>query len=146
VFVDPGAFINISSARRAKGQGLFASSQALAALRGVIVFFDEADSSGNRAWHGGQPRRNPGGGVLDAGCTAFLLSPTPVAGRDVILQSRDRRPVGRTTDHRPGMKRRGAAAGHAAACSRAVRLRSAGSSTGGPALACAEATAPYAWS
>jgi ATP-dependent Zn protease len=68
VFVDPGAFINMFfGVGVLKVKGLFRKLRKLA-LRygGVIVFFDEADSLGNRGMvTGGQP----GGGV--AGASAF---------------------------------------------------------------------------
>jgi cell division protease FtsH len=75
VFVDPGAFINMfMGVGILKVKGLFRKLRRLA-LRygGVIVFFDEADSLGNRgalAQGGpGFPRMTPG--PLRAGCHGF---------------------------------------------------------------------------
>src|SRR5215472_4374914 len=75
VFVDPGAFINMFfGVGVLKVKGLFRKLRKLA-LRygGVIVFFDEADSLGNRgalAQGGpGFPRMTPG--PLRAGCHGF---------------------------------------------------------------------------
>jgi ATP-dependent Zn protease len=69
VFVDPGAFINMFfGVGVLKVKGLFRKLRKLA-LRygGVIVFFDEADSLGNR---GGVTQGAPGGGGV-AGSSAF---------------------------------------------------------------------------
>ena len=75
VFVDPGAFINMFfGVGVLKVKGLFRKLRRLA-LRygGVIVFFDEADSLGNRGalTQGGPtfPRMTPG--PLRAGCHGF---------------------------------------------------------------------------
>jgi len=66
VFVDPGAFINMfMGVGVLKVKGLFRKLRKLA-LRygGVIVFFDEADSLGNRGIAMGGA---PGGGNVGAG-------------------------------------------------------------------------------
>jgi ATP-dependent Zn protease len=77
VFVDPGAFINMfMGVGVLKVKGLFRKLRKLA-LRygGVIVFFDEADSLGNRgmATQGGPgfPRSSPAPGPHRAGCHGF---------------------------------------------------------------------------
>jgi ATP-dependent Zn protease len=83
VFVDPGAFINMfMGVGVLKVKGLFRKLRRLA-LRygGVIVFFDEADSLGNRgalAQGGGQgfPRASAPSAFSRAGCNGFsYLSP-----------------------------------------------------------------------
>jgi ATP-dependent Zn protease len=83
VFVDPGAFINMFMGIGVlKVKGLFRKLRRLA-LRygGVIVFFDEADSLGNRgalAQGGGQsfPRSTAPSAFTRAGCNGFsYLSP-----------------------------------------------------------------------
>jgi cell division protease FtsH len=67
VFVDPGAFINMFlGVGVLKVKGLFRKLRKLA-LRygGVVVFFDEADSLGNRGLNvGGQPAATPFGTFL----------------------------------------------------------------------------------
>jgi cell division protease FtsH len=78
VFVDPGAFINMfMGVGVLKVKGLFRKLRRLA-LRygGVIVFFDEADSLGNRgalAQGGGQgfPRASAPSAFSRAGCNGF---------------------------------------------------------------------------
>ena len=78
VFVDPGAFINMfMGVGILKVKSLFRKLRRLA-LRygGVIVFFDEADSLGNRGMTtqgapGGQQRANGGPAFAHAGCHGF---------------------------------------------------------------------------
>jgi cell division protease FtsH len=78
VFVDPGAFINMfMGVGILKVKSLFRKLRRLA-LRygGVIVFFDEADSLGNRGMTtqgapGGQQRANGGPAFAQAGCHGF---------------------------------------------------------------------------
>jgi cell division protease FtsH len=78
VFVDPGAFINMfMGVGILKVKSLFRKLRRLA-LRygGVIVFFDEADSLGNRGMTtqgapGGQQRADGGPAFAHAGCHGF---------------------------------------------------------------------------
>ena len=78
VFVDPGAFINMfMGVGILKVKSLFRKLRRLA-LRygGVIVFFDEADSLGNRGMMtqgapGGQQRADGGPAFAHAGCHGF---------------------------------------------------------------------------
>jgi cell division protease FtsH len=86
VFVDPGAFINMfMGVGVLKVKGLFRKLRKLA-LRygGVIVFFDEADSLGNR---GMAPQGAPGGGNVGAapfataGCHGFSYLSSDVQWR-----------------------------------------------------------------
>jgi ATP-dependent Zn protease len=75
VFVDPGAFINMfMGVGILKVKSLFRKLRKLA-LRygGVIVFFDEADSLGNRgmAMGGGPGGNRSGGAPFGAGCHGF---------------------------------------------------------------------------
>ena len=78
VFVDPGAFINMfMGVGILKVKSLFRKLRRLA-LRygGVIVFFDEADSLGNRGMMtqgapGGQQRADSGPAFAHAGCHGF---------------------------------------------------------------------------
>ena len=72
VFVDPGAFINMFlGVGILKVKGLYRKLRKIA-LRygGVIVFFDEADSLGNRG----------GGGAAPGGLTGIVPSPWALAG------------------------------------------------------------------
>src|ERR1700752_1848372 len=76
VFVDPGAFINMfMGVGILKVKGLFRKLRKLA-LRygGVIVFFDEADSLGNRG-----PLAPGGGGGRAGGATPAPVPPPPGA-------------------------------------------------------------------
>ena len=75
VFVDPGAFINMfMGVGILKVKSLFRKLRRLA-LRygGVIVFFDEADSLGNRGMttQGAPGQQRSGGAFTHAGCNGF---------------------------------------------------------------------------
>ena len=74
VFVDPGAFINMFfGVGILKVKGLFRRLRKLAVrYGGVIVFFDEADSLGNR---GGSVGGQGGGQGSTPGRAAGLLDP-----------------------------------------------------------------------
>ncbi|MEZ5252129.1 MAG: ATP-binding protein [Ilumatobacteraceae bacterium] len=81
VFVDPGAFINMfMGVGILKVKGLFRKLRKLA-LRygGVVVFFDEADSLGNRGLSmGPQPAATPFGNFLRDRERARVVAPVPV--------------------------------------------------------------------
>jgi cell division protease FtsH len=106
VFVDPGAFINMfMGVGVLKVKGLFRKLRRLA-LRygGVIVFFDEADSLGNRGAlaQGGPsfPRMSAPSAFSNAGCHGFAYLSRDVrwqlARSALASQAEQEEPVGRS--------------------------------------------------
>ncbi len=95
VFVDPGAFINMfMGVGVLKVKGLFRKLRRLA-LRygGVIVFFDEADSLGNRGqlmpgpWGGGAARAQAGPGPWSASPSCNCMSYLSEQSTSLLMQS-----------------------------------------------------------
>ncbi len=95
VFVDPGAFINMfMGVGVLKVKGLFRKLRRLA-LRygGVIVFFDEADSLGNRGqlmpgpWGGGAARAKAGPGPWSASPSCNCMSYLSEQSTSLLMQS-----------------------------------------------------------
>jgi cell division protease FtsH len=92
VFVDPGAFVQMfMGVGILKVKSLYRKLRKLAVrYGGVIVFFDEADSLGNRGSLGAQGGgwkfgAGAGGSALDPGCNG--LAYLPPASRDAIVRS-----------------------------------------------------------
>jgi cell division protease FtsH len=107
VFVDPGAFINMFfGVGILKVKSLFRRLRKLAVrYGGVIVFFDEADSLGNRGGSvGGQPSFSPAGRFEACHGFCYLAPDTQSAlFADALKTTPAPRPPGRFRQMIPGM-------------------------------------------